>query len=106
MSIMFLSSSDARGERFRLVKGLRDVLGELRIVILRMLWLHNTALFHHLDCCAIDEKDSSRSCKASERPYYHPSCRLTSGCRILPNDKLAQGECNRMMTTDIFLLIR
>ena len=29
MSIMFLSSSDARGERFRLVKGLRDVLGEL-----------------------------------------------------------------------------
>ena len=51
------------------------------------------------------KRSSSRSCKASERPYYHPSCGLTSGCSIVDNDKLAQGEYNRMRTTDIFLSI-
>ena len=44
--------------------------------------------------------------KASERPSdYHPSCGLTSGSSIVDNDELAQKECSRMMTTDIFLKI-
>ena len=55
-------------------------------------------------CSAIYEKELFQISKASERPSdYHPSCGLTSGSSIVDNDELAQKECSRMMTTDIFL---
>ena len=59
-------------------------------------------------CCAIvvKRKELFQISKASEGPSdYHPSCRLTSGSSLADNDELAQKECSRMMTTDIFLKI-
>ena len=62
--------------------------------------------FFNSFCSAIvmKRKELFQISKASEGPSdYHPSCGLTSGSSLADNDELAQKECSRMMTTDIFL---
>ena len=63
----------------------------------------------HFNCSAIYEKDSFLISKASEGPSTTPLRTVIRMQLGHPNDKLAQlaqGEYNRMMTTDIFLSIR